>query len=197
MANKVVCPKVFRDLRRFARCLNTAPTVPPMNFTGNYGSTNVTIPTLQPTDQILVNPEKKVLNFDDVKELFTGVSTSKLIRSSLTLQMASIESMVDLGIWVMNSKFMRMPVFKEVILGFVKRTFYEHFCAGKDLIEVGKTVSKLSSLDLKGMLDYGVEHAMDNESCDRSMNVFLQTAELTKSLPSSSVRSKSSFCYYF
>ncbi|KAK6798521.1 hypothetical protein RDI58_006224 [Solanum bulbocastanum] len=187
MANKVVCPKVFRDLRRFARCLNTAPAVPPMNFTGNYGSTNVTTTTLQPTDQILANPEKKVINFDDVKELFTGVSTSKLLRSSLTLQMASIESMVDLGVWVMNSKFMHMPIFKEVILGFVKSTFYEHFCAGKDLIEVRKTVSQLSNVGLQGMLDYGVEHATESESCDQSMKVFLQTAEMAKSLPSSSV----------
>ncbi|XP_055805987.1 proline dehydrogenase 2, mitochondrial-like isoform X2 [Solanum dulcamara] len=187
MANKVVCSKVFRDLRCIARCLNTAPTVPPMNFTGNYGSTNLTTPTLQPTDKILVDPEKKVINFDDVKELFTGVSTSKLIKSSLTLQMASIESMVDLGVWVMNSKFMHIPIFRELILGFVKRTFYEHFCAGKDLTEVRSTVSKLSKVGLKGMLDYGVEHATDNESCDQSMKVFLQTAEMTKSLPSSSV----------
>ncbi|KAJ8567177.1 hypothetical protein K7X08_019385 [Anisodus acutangulus] len=186
MANKVVCPKVFRDLRCFTRRLNTAPTVTPMNFTGNHDATIVTTPTLLPADQ-LVSPEKKVINFDDVKELFTGVSTSKLIRSSLTLQMASIEPMVDLGIWVMNSKLMHMPIFREVIMGFVKNTFYEHFCAGKDLAEVRRTVTKLSNVGLKGMLDYGVEHATENESCDQSMKVFLQTAESTKSLPSSSV----------
>ncbi|KAM3286342.1 proline dehydrogenase 2, mitochondrial [Capsicum chacoense] len=188
MANKVVTPKVFRNLRCFARCLNTAPSVPPMNFTGNYDATNVTTtPTLQPTDQILVGPKEKVINFDDVRELFMGVSSSKLIKSTLTLQMASIEPMVDLGVWVMNSKLMHMPIFREVILGFVKSTFYEHFCAGKDLTEVRKTVSKLSSVALKGMLDYGVEHATENESCDQSMKVFLQTIESTNSLPSSSV----------
>lgn len=198
MANKVICPKLFRDLRRFARSLNTSPTVPPMNFTGNYDAMNVTSRTLHPTDQILVGPEKKVINFDDVQELFTGVSTSKLIKSSLTLQMASIEPVVDLGVWVMSSKFMHMPIFREVILGFVKRTFYEHFCAGKDLSEICRTVSKLSSVGLKGMLDYGVEHATDNESCDQSMKVFLQTAESTKSLPSSSVRSNSyNFLLFF
>ncbi|MCE3052534.1 hypothetical protein HAX54_052840 [Datura stramonium] len=190
MANKVVCPKLFRDLRCFARCLNTVPTVPPMNFSGNYDATDVTTttaPTLLPTDQILVAPEKKVINFDDVKELFTGVSTSKLIKSSLTLQMASMESMVDMGVWVMNSKLMHMPILREVILGFVKSTFYEHFCAGKDLTEVQSTVTKLSNVSLKSMLDYGVEHATENESCDQSMKVLLQTVESTKSLPSSSV----------
>ncbi|CAN4082777.1 unnamed protein product [Withania somnifera] len=183
MANKVVCPKFFRELRCFARCLNTARTVPPMNFKGNYDSSSVTTPM----DQILIAPEKEVINFDDVKELFTGISSSKLIRSSLTLQMASIEPMVDIGVWVMNSKLIHMPIFREVILGFVKSTFYEHFCAGKDLSEVQKTVTKLSNVGLKAMLDYGVEHATANESCDHNMNVFLQTAELTKSLPSSSV----------
>ncbi|XP_060192947.1 proline dehydrogenase 2, mitochondrial-like [Lycium barbarum] len=182
MANKVVRPKVFRDLRCFARCLNTAPTATPMNYTSNYDATNVA----SPADQLVV-PEKKVIKFDDVKELFMGVSTSKLIRSSLTLQMASIEPMVDMGIWVMNSKLMHMPIFRELIMGFVKNTFYEHFCAGKDLEEVRRTVTKLSNVGLKVMLDYGAEHATDNESCDHSMNVFLQTAESTKSLPSSSV----------
>ncbi|MCD7463844.1 hypothetical protein HAX54_051552 [Datura stramonium] len=34
------------------------------------------------------------------------------------------------------------------------------------------------------MLDYGVEHATENESCDQSMKVLLQTVESTKSLPS-------------
>ncbi|NP_001312164.1 proline dehydrogenase 2, mitochondrial-like [Nicotiana tabacum] len=186
MANKVVCPKAFRDLRSFVRCLNTAPTVPPMNFTGAYDATTVTTPALIPTDQV-ITADKKVINFEDVKELFTGVSTLKLIRSTLTLQMAATEPMVDVGIWVMNSKLMHMPIVKEVILGFVKGTFYEHFCAGKDLIEVRRTVTKLSDVGLKGMLDYGVEHATENESCDQSMKVFLQTAESTKSLPSSSV----------
>ncbi|XP_009611325.1 proline dehydrogenase 2, mitochondrial-like [Nicotiana tomentosiformis] len=192
MANKVVCPKLLKNLGFHVRRLNSAPSplsaVPPLSFTGDFNATTVTTPNLVDTvPQINTVPDKNnIINFDDVKELFYGVPTSKLIRSSLTLQMAAIEPMVDMGMWVMNSKLMEMPIFREVMLGFVKNTFYEHFCAGKDLTEVRRTVSKLSDGGLKAMLDYGVEHATHNECCEQSMKAFIQTIESTKSLPQSS-----------
>ncbi|CAN4082776.1 unnamed protein product [Withania somnifera] len=191
MANKVFGPKLLKHLGFHARRLNSAPSpfsaVPPLNFTGDFNA----VPNLvEPTPHINTthhqHPNNNIINFDDVKELFYGVPTTKLIRSSLTLQMAAIEPMVDLGMWVMNSKLMEMPIFREVMLGFVKNTFYEHFCAGKDLTEVRRTVTKLSDSGLKAMLDYGVEHATENESCEQSMTAFIQTIESTKSLPESS-----------
>ncbi|XP_059293809.1 proline dehydrogenase 2, mitochondrial-like isoform X3 [Lycium ferocissimum] len=193
MANKVFCPKLLKNLGFHVRRLNSAPSplsaVPPLNFTGDFNAATVTAPNLlDTTPQIntALQNHNNIINFDDVKELFYGVPTTKLIRSSLTLQMAAIEPMVDLGMWVMNSKLMEMPVFKEVMLGFVKNTFYEHFCAGKDLADVRRTVTNLSNSGLKAMLDYGVEHATENESCDQSMKSFIQTIESTKSLPESS-----------
>ncbi|KAJ8567176.1 hypothetical protein K7X08_019384 [Anisodus acutangulus] len=193
MANKVFCPKLLKNLGFHVRRLNSAPSplsaVPPLNFTDDFNAATVTAPNLLDT-ALQINTShhnnNNIINFEDVKELFHGVPTTKLIRSSLTLQMAAIEPMVDLGMWVMNSKLMEMPIFKEVMLGFVKNTFYEHFCAGKNLTEVRRTVTKLSDSGLKAMLDYGVEHATENESCEQSMKAFIQTIESTKSLPESS-----------
>ncbi|CAK9185941.1 unnamed protein product [Ilex paraguariensis] len=101
--------------------------------------------------------------------------------------MAAIEPMVDVGMWVMNSKLMDMAVLREIILGTIKHTFYEHFVAGKDLPEVGQTIVKLREAGLRGILNYGLEHAGDNQSCDQNMEEIIQTVESTKSLPPSSV----------
>ncbi|KAM7506908.1 hypothetical protein LguiA_017361 [Lonicera macranthoides] len=126
-------------------------------------------------------------NLDDVGGLFTSVPTSKLIKSSVTLHMAAIGPMVDLGAWVMNSRLMETAIVRGLILGTIKGTFYDHFCAGPGMEDVGRTVKKLWEVGLKGMLDYGLEHAVDNDSCDRNLEEFVQTVESAKSLPPSSV----------
>ncbi|CAL5370782.1 unnamed protein product [Camellia sinensis] len=168
--------RVFQSLRSFTRPLAstsasaTCAAVSPLNLTQNP------------------NPTATVLNFDDVKELFSSVKTTKLLRSSINLHAAAIEPMVDLGMWAMNSKMMNMVVLREVMLGVVRRTFFEHFCAGETPAEAGKKAVELwESGGLRGMLNYALEYANDNESCDRNFECFLQTVEATKSLPRSSV----------
>ncbi|KAF5958462.1 hypothetical protein HYC85_005687 [Camellia sinensis] len=168
--------RVFQSLRSFTRPLAstsasaTSAAVSPLNLTQNP------------------NPTATVLNFDDVKELFSSVKTTKLLRSSINLHAAAIEPMVDLGMWAMNSKMMNMVVLREVMLGVVRRTFFEHFCAGETPAEAGKKAVELwESGSLRGMLNYALEYANDNESCDRNFECFLQTVEATKSLPRSSV----------
>ncbi|XP_073018004.1 uncharacterized protein [Primulina eburnea] len=65
---------------------------------------------------------------------------------------------------------------------------FDHFCAGKGLKEVGGTVKKLWDSGLRAMLDYGLEHAIDNEDCDRNLEQFIQTAGSAKSQSDSSVK---------
>lgn len=80
-----------------------------------------------------------------------------------------------------------MMVLRDLILGFTENTFFEHFVAGRDVEEAGATVKMLWEEGLRGMLDYGLEHANDNESCDRNMDAFINTVDFTTSLPTSSV----------
>lgn len=128
------------------------------------------------------------LSFEDSKDLFASISTSKLLKSTLTLKMAAVEPVVDLGTWVINSKLMNVGVFKDVVMGFTKCTFYDHFVAGRNVDEAGETIKMLWDDGFRGMLDYGLEHVDDNESCDRNSEAFIKTVESTKSLPSTSVR---------
>lgn len=101
--------------------------------------------------------------------------------------MTAIEPMVDFGMWVLNSKLMGAPMVKRIVFEAIEHSFYDHFCAGKGLKEVGGTVKKLWDSGLRAMLDYGLEHAIDNEDCDRNLEQFIQTAESAKSHPDSSV----------
>ncbi|KAF5181143.1 Proline dehydrogenase 1 protein [Thalictrum thalictroides] len=56
-----------------------------------------------------------------------------------------------------------------------------------DYEEASKTLQTMWDNGLKGILDYGLEDATDNMSCDRNLNEFLRTVESTKLLPPSSV----------
>ncbi|KAK4490767.1 hypothetical protein RD792_001475 [Penstemon davidsonii] len=135
-----------------------------------------------------INNDQPIINLENHKELFSSVSTPKLIKSSITLYMSSVEPMVDLGMWVMNSKMMETPILRDIILEGVEHSFFKHFCAGKDLKEAGETVGKLwDGAKIRAMLDYGLEHADDNESCDRNLEEFVRTIESTTQQPSSPV----------
>ncbi|KAL8124745.1 proline dehydrogenase 2, mitochondrial-like [Apium graveolens] len=130
-----------------------------------------------------------LLSFEDSKDLFASISTAKLLKSTLTLKMAAVETVVDLGTWVINSKLMNVGVFKDVVMGFTKCTFYDHFVAGRNVNEAGETVKMLWDDGFRGMLDYGLEHVDDNQSCDRNSEAFINTVDSTKSLPATSVSS--------
>ncbi|KAH7847939.1 hypothetical protein Vadar_031866 [Vaccinium darrowii] len=188
MAHKVACPKIIRSLRSFAK---------PHYFAAHSSITAVSPLHL---DHILPPPTKTtanlrdgapsqsaILNLDDVKELFSSVPTAMLVRSAINLHAAAIEPMVDLGMWVMNSKLMHTPLLRQVTVGTIKHTFYDHFCAGFGPAEAARTAAKIWDSGLKGMLVYALEHASDNESCDRNLEGFLQTVESAKLLPTSSV----------
>lgn len=138
----------------------------------------------EPNTKVLV-PSATVV--ENGKGLFSTMSSGKLLRSFLTLEMAASEPVVDLGTWIYSSRLMKSDLFREMVFGVTKVTFFDHFVAGRNQEEAGETVKMLWNEGIKGMLDYGLEHAYDNASCDKNLEAFIQTIESTKSLPPSSV----------
>ncbi|KAF3780801.1 putative proline dehydrogenase [Nymphaea thermarum] len=135
----------------------------------------------------LVHPEvvdrrSDILGLDDPQAVFASVPSSELLRSAFNLYLASCGPLVDVGSWLMASPLMRIPVVRRA----VKVTVYEHFCAGEGVGEAGKTLTRMWDRGLRGILDYGLEDAEGNEDCDRNLEEFLQTVEMTPSLPPSS-----------
>lgn len=161
----------------FVRPLNTSSAVSSVGLAEKQDSTTV----LQPSTEVS----------EDVKGLFSSVPTAKLIRSFLTLKMVATEPVVDLGTWVMTSRLMKTALFRGMVAGVTKATFFDHFVAGRNHEEAGEIVKMLWNDGLGAMLDYGLEHAYDNVSCDSNMEAFIQTIESTNSLPLSSVS-----CFY-
>ncbi|XP_047937708.1 proline dehydrogenase 2, mitochondrial-like [Salvia hispanica] len=121
------------------------------------------------------------VNFTHTKELFSSVSSAKMLRSLIMLRLASSAPVADLGMWVMKSRLMDIPLCRKAVLGITERTFYRQFCAGEDLASASATARELSDTGRTAMLDYGLEHANDNESCDLNMEEFLRTIQSTKS----------------
>ncbi|XP_017234453.1 proline dehydrogenase 2, mitochondrial [Daucus carota subsp. sativus] len=149
---------------------------------------SVDIPGKQqdPNTKVLV-PSCTVV--ENGRGLFASKSSAKLLKSFLTLEMAASEPFVDLGTWIYSSRLMKSPLFRQMVFGVTKVTFFDHFVAGTNNQEAGETVKMLWNEGIKGMLDYGLEHAFDNASCDKNMEAFIETIESTKSLPPSSVSS--------
>ncbi|XAR71333.1 proline dehydrogenase [Bertholletia excelsa] len=181
MANRL-SPKLLQRLRHFAttRPLNSAASSsvtsahpsPPLHLTDNSAAAAIGGATL---------------NLDDVKQLYATVPTGKLLRSAVTLHAAAMEPLVDLGTWVTRSGLMEIEVFRKIFLGVVRNTFFKQFCAGEDHQEACRTAAKICNSGLRAMLNYGSEHAVDNESCDRNLEGFIRTVEEARSLPESAV----------
>ncbi|PRQ53205.1 putative proline dehydrogenase [Rosa chinensis] len=191
MANRVI-PAAQRLLKTL-RPLNSASSttisgVSPITFREKAQPEAEEELLLPPLDGHHPKAAEALFNLDDENNrLFASVPTLKLLRAAANLHMVAMEPMVDVGMWMMRSRLMTTPGVKDVILGFIRSTFYEHFCAGEDTVATGESVRALNEAGLRGMLVYALEYASDNESCDRNLQGFLDTVESTKSLPRSSV----------
>ncbi|KAH7554347.1 hypothetical protein ACOSP7_028431 [Xanthoceras sorbifolium] len=175
---------LLHNLRCFTRPLSSASAsssftaVSPLNFTQK--------PEQQPPTATTAKPNS-IFDIYDHQKLFALLSTSKLLRAAFNLHLAAIEPMVDLGTWVMNSRIMEVELTRDVVLGTVKHTFYEHFCAGESAAEAGKCIGKMNEAGLRAMLVYAVEHTNNKSECHQNLQGFLQTVQSVKSLPPSSV----------
>ncbi|KAH6832184.1 Methylenetetrahydrofolate reductase family protein [Perilla frutescens var. hirtella] len=180
MTTRAVRPKLLRNLRRLkygARTTTTTTAVLP----GSIAADN------QPNVSTATTAAGPDVNFTDTKELFSSVPTSNLLRSLITLRLAAAGPVADLGMWIMKSRLMDDPLCRRTVLGVTERTFYRHFCAGEDLAAANATARELWDSGLTAMLDYGLEHAVDNESCDGNFKEFIRTIDSTKSVDESPV----------
>ncbi|KAI3760877.1 hypothetical protein L1987_51278 [Smallanthus sonchifolius] len=189
MVDKDVSYKLLRSFVRSANATTTLRCSQTQRTAFNAATTNNFPQTPQPAAITTASSSDgdKILDFEDTKALFASVPTGKLMHSAATLNVAAMEPMVDLSLWVMNSRLMEVGVFRDVVLTTIKYTAYSHFVAGVDTVETGQTVRRLRDSGLRGIVDYGLEHANDNESCDKATQQLIKTAESTQSLPPSSV----------
>ncbi|CAL1390773.1 unnamed protein product [Linum trigynum] len=128
-----------------------------------------------------------LLQLDDHRQLFGSLPASKLIHASLVLQASAAEAVVDLGTRIMTSRLAELEPFRGIVYGVVRRTFYEHFCAGETTSAAAEKVREVNAAGLRAMLDFAVEYTADNDACDRNLEGFLDTVDCAVSLPPSAV----------
>ncbi|KAJ4979438.1 hypothetical protein NE237_010218 [Protea cynaroides] len=183
-----VSPRLLRNqnVNHISRIWNSSPTVTASaSIIGAVSTDNDT--EFVKLSSVPPPPTSSLLNLEYGEKLFSSVSTLQLIRSSINLHLAAFDPIVDLGIWIMKSRLVESKICRKLVLNVVKHTFYEHFCAGENLEEASRTLQRLWDDGLRGILDYGLEDAIDNQSCDRNLVEFLKTVESIKLLPPSSV----------
>ncbi|KAL1557004.1 proline dehydrogenase 2, mitochondrial-like [Salvia divinorum] len=174
MTGSTIRPQLLCRLKSGARTSTTA--VLPGNFIAD------TLPhTATATATATAASNNHGVNFSDTKELFSSVSSANMLRSLIMLRLASSAPVADLGMWIMKSRLMDIPLCRKAVFGITERTFYRQFCAGEDLTAASATARELWDSGRTAMLDYGLEHANDNESCDVNMEEFLRTIQSTKS----------------
>ncbi|XP_024375161.1 proline dehydrogenase 2, mitochondrial isoform X2 [Physcomitrium patens] len=125
----------------------------------------------------------------DEEGLFGEFKTLEFLKIYGNVQLIGMGPVVDLGVKVLTSPWMEVYPVRAVALWGVKHTVYSHFCAGQNIEEASETLQRMWELGLRGILDYGLEDAIDNASCDRNLEKFLQVVRQTSLLPQGSVSS--------
>lgn len=133
-------------------------------------------------------PCTTTINTTETETLFAQIRTKQLVNTLAILQALSVESLVDVGSKLMQSESIQANrVARNLMMGAVEKTVYRHFCAGADKEEVGRTLSGLSDLGLKGILDYGSEDTEDEFGCQKNLEGFLKMVELRDEAEGSSI----------
>lgn len=137
-------------------------------------------PTQKVSDDILLSNKGEVL--------YSKLTSKELFNALLNLQLVAYEPVVDLSIKILKSNSMKSPLFRAAVLPVLRRTAYSHFCAGENVEEASRTLTRMWELGLRGIMTYGLEDATDSESCDQNLETFLRIVLQTSQLPPESVR---------
>ncbi|BFI25104.1 proline dehydrogenase [Marchantia polymorpha subsp. ruderalis] len=142
---------------------------------------------LDPLETMHVAAEEDVLQLENGAVLFSGMESTELLTTLFNLGLVSFEPMVDLSVKVLTSPLMKSRLLAAPVFWAVKKTAYSHFCAGEDADEAAVTLNRMWQVGLKGILDYSLEDAENNQACDQNCAGFLSTIHHTRSLPQGSV----------
>ena len=121
----------------------------------------------------------KTIDFDDTETAFELKSNNELKRAYFLFKIISYPFLVTLGklIVSVSIKF-RLPV--DLL---IKKTVFDHFCAGIDDSDSIRVVSLLASKNVNSYLHYSVEAAQSEETYEKCLKSTLKTIEISKNNP--------------
>ncbi|KMQ99396.1 proline dehydrogenase mitochondrial-like protein, partial [Lasius niger] len=105
------------------------------------------------------------LKFNDPIAAFKSKTTKELMRAYFVYQMCTIEYIVE-----NNMKFMKLTkslLGEKLFTKLMKATFYGHFVAGEDEVQITPVLDRLRQFGVKPILDYSVEEDISQEEAER------------------------------
>ncbi|KAM0727682.1 Proline dehydrogenase 1, mitochondrial [Formica fusca] len=105
------------------------------------------------------------LKFNDPIAAFKSKTTMELMRAYIVYQMCSIEYIVENNMKVM--KLTKMMLGEKLFTKLMKATFYGHFVAGEDEVQITPVLERLRQFGVKPILDYSVEEDISQEEAER------------------------------
>eukprot|EP00741_Cyanophora_paradoxa_P009691 tig00001600_g9389.t1 len=120
-------------------------------------------------------------DFEKFDGVFGSTPTSKLLFAAAILGLCSKKWVLALGPKVLDLDRKIFPAHLSPSLFVVKHTFFRHFCSGETIGESMPKVEELYEKGLSTILDFSVEDALDDGSCDRNAQTVVDTVRLSAS----------------
>lgn len=121
----------------------------------------------------------------DDPSLYGDLSTGELMKTLMNLQLLAYDPVVSMAMRLLSSN---QSVIRGPVMWVVQNLAFTHFCAGENLTEASHTLSHMwHRLRLQGILNFALEDAPDDASCDSHFISFLHSIRQTTQLPLESV----------
>jgi proline dehydrogenase len=136
---------------------------------GNYGTMN---------KKTMPESDLYQLDFSNTEIAFLNKSDKELKKSARLFKLMNNNALVNLGTGVaMLAMKLGLPFSKTVI----KKTVFDHFCGGENLLDCQKVIDKLYRFKALTILDYGAESKSSEEDLNSVMNETIRAVEMAAS----------------
>ncbi|XP_017890946.1 proline dehydrogenase 1, mitochondrial isoform X2 [Ceratina calcarata] len=105
------------------------------------------------------------LRFNDPVAAFKSKTTKELLRAYIVYQLCSIEYIAENNMTLM--KLSKQILGEKLFTKLMKSTFYGHFVAGEDEVQITPVLDRLRQFGVKPILDYSVEEDISQEEAER------------------------------
>ncbi|XP_076765647.1 proline dehydrogenase slgA [Xylocopa sonorina] len=105
------------------------------------------------------------LKFNDPLAAFKSKTTKELIRAYVVYQLCSIGYIAENNMKLM--KLAKQILGEKLFTKLMKATFYGHFVAGEDEVQITPVLDRLRQFGVKPILDYSVEEDISQEEAER------------------------------
>jgi len=120
-----------------------------------------------------------ISSFNNTTIAFKNLSNKELKRAYYLFMMFNYNRLVQFGSFAtLKAIEMGLP-----IQSIIKKTIFEHFCAGETIAEAKTVVEKLEEFKVHSVLDYGVEAKATEEEFDNTKNHLIAKIEYAKEEP--------------